>query len=135
MKKENLFKSSGLKSTPIRNEVLSVFFNSEAALSNQDIEAKLDSIDRTTLYRTLKAFEEKGIIHKAIDGTSTPKFALCSHTCTEHIHHDQHVHFHCNYCNNTFCVDEAIIPQVPLPAGFVEEETEMIVKGKCQNCK
>ena len=134
MKIENIFKSSGLRNTPIRNEVLSLFINAESALSNQDIEGQLENVDRITLYRTLKAFEEKGIIHKAIDGTMIPKFALCSHSCTEHFHDDKHVHFHCRYCNNTFCIDEAMIPLVPLPKGFKAEETEMIVKGKCQNC-
>jgi Fur family transcriptional regulator, ferric uptake regulator len=130
-----LLKKHGLKITQMRLDVISVFSGTKHALSSNDIEAKLHGIDRITLYRTIKSFEDKGIIHKAIDGTATPKFALCEDDCTTHHHHDRHVHFHCQKCENTFCLEHVFIPEVELPTGFTLLNTNMIVNGVCEECK
>ncbi len=123
-----------LRITPFRIEVLRMFDKSKHALSAAELELKLKNSDRITLYRTLKSFEEKGIIHKAIDGTNQPKFAVCEAQCQEHSHHDKHVHFHCLTCENTFCIDTVFIPEVKLPQGFQVKNTDMIVSGICEKC-
>ena len=123
-----------LRITPFRVEVLDLFYSAQHALSAADLELKMVNPDRITLYRTLKSFEEKGIIHKAIDGTNQPKFALCVAECHEHNHHDKHVHFHCLKCENTFCIDTVFIPEVTLPQRFRVKQTDMIVSGICEKC-
>ncbi len=132
---ENILKKHGLRITSFRNEVVQLFLDSSHALSNQDIEQSLGNPDRITLYRTLKNFEEKGIIHRAVDGTTTSKYALCESDCSEHKHQDEHVHFYCERCNNTFCVDEVEVPQVQLPEGYVVTATSMVIQGVCKSCK
>ena len=82
-----------LSKTEVRKKVLSLFISSDNALSLQEIESSFEKIDRITLYRTLKTFESKGIIHKAIDGTNHPKYAMCEESCDEHNHNDNHAHF------------------------------------------
>lgn len=129
-----ILKKHKLRVTPFRVDVLDIFFIAEHALSAADLEAKLIDPDRITLYRTLKSFEEKGVIHKAIDGTSNTKFALCEAHCHEHNHKDEHVHFHCLKCENTFCIDSVFIPDVSLPNGFKVTQTDMIVSGVCEKC-
>ncbi|MFZ1456094.1 MAG: transcriptional repressor, partial [Saprospiraceae bacterium] len=79
---EKILKKHHLRHTPFRAEVLQIFANAGKALSSHDIESQLSDADRITLYRTLKSFEEKGIIHKAIDGTITQKYAICEAHCT-----------------------------------------------------
>ncbi|KXK37111.1 MAG: transcriptional repressor [Saprospiraceae bacterium] len=131
---EQILKKHKLRITPIRKEVINLFTDSGHALSSADIEAQMPDADRITLYRTLKSFEEKGIIHKAIDGTATQKYALCEAQCDEHIHHDEHVHFHCENCELTFCMEGVFVPKVQIPAGFNVTQTDMVVKGVCNKC-
>lgn len=133
-KSDNILKSHELRVTPVRSQVLEVFLESDVALSNQDIELEFDNLDRITLYRTLKAFEDKGIIHKAIDGTSVAKYALCDQDCNVHHHHDEHIHFHCNSCGNTFCVDEIKVPEIPTPTGFQITSMNIVMNGTCEKC-
>ncbi|MCZ2100523.1 MAG: transcriptional repressor [Chitinophagales bacterium] len=129
-----ILKDHKLRVTPFRIEVLELFSGAQHALAAADLETLLNNPDRITLYRTLKSFEEKGIIHKAIDGTNQPKFALCEAHCHEHNHHDEHVHFHCIKCENTFCIESVFIPEVSLPQGFRIKQTDMIVSGECEQC-
>ncbi|MBK9565749.1 MAG: transcriptional repressor [Saprospiraceae bacterium] len=117
-----------------RSEVLQIFANAGKALSSHDVEKQLSDADRITLYRTLKSFEEKGIIHKAIDGTITQKYALCDAHCDEDHHHDEHVHFHCEKCENTFCIDQVVVPQIDLPSGFKVKQTNMVARRVCKDC-
>ena len=131
---EKILKKHHLRHTPFRAEVLQIFANAGKALSSHDIELQLSDADRITLYRTLKSFEEKGIIHKAIDGTITQKYAICEAHCTEHHHHDKHVHFHCESCQNTFCIEQVVVPQIDLPSGFKVRQSNMVVSGLCKDC-
>ncbi len=134
-KPEDILKKHGLRITDFRQDVVQLFLDTRHALSNQDIEQSLGNPDRITLYRTLKNFEEKGIIHRAVDGTTTSKYALCESDCTEHKHLDEHVHFYCEQCKNTFCVDEVEVPNVQLPEGYVVINASMIMQGICKSCK
>ena len=53
-----------LSSTESRRKILTLFLNSDDALTHGDIEKEVGSkYDRVTIYRTLQTFEEKGIIH------------------------------------------------------------------------
>ncbi len=130
----SILKTNKLRVTPVRKDLLSMFIESDKALSNQDIEERLQDVDRITLYRTLKAFQEKGIIHRAFDGTDTARYAACSEGCSVHAHNDEHLHFHCSTCDNTFCVDEILIPKLEMPKGFTAHKTNIVVDGICENC-
>ncbi len=129
-----ILKNHNLRITDNRVNLLDIFSSSERALSSHDIEMLLPDSDRVTLYRTLKSFQEKGIIHKAIDGTDTPRYAICVDECTEHNHQDEHVHFRCTKCLHTYCLNEVYVPEVNPPEGFKVSSSHMIVEGRCANC-
>lgn len=129
-----ILNSNKLRKTAVRIQVIEILLNNNRALSSSEIEEKFDYIDRITLYRTLKTFEEKGIIHKAIDGSDIQKYALCNDDCSEHDHHDEHIHFHCEMCHTTMCLDIPVKQEVKLPAGFTGESTHVVVKGHCNEC-
>jgi Fur family ferric uptake transcriptional regulator len=131
---EKILKKHGLRITQTRLDVLGLFLSEEAAVSNQYIEKALDRIDRITLYRTLKSFESKGLIHKAVDGTEVPKYAMCMENCTEENHQHHHVHFHCEKCENTFCIENILIPVIKTPKGYTINSTDVILSGLCDNC-
>ncbi|MFZ1703097.1 MAG: transcriptional repressor [Saprospiraceae bacterium] len=131
---EQILKKHGLRNTPFRTQVLDVFQNNTHALSPSDIEEDLADFDRITLYRTLKSFEEKGIIHKIADHSGVLKYALCESDCNEAHHHDQHVHFHCESCARSFCMDIVTVPKVTIPEGYSVVSRDMLLKGICKEC-
>ena len=114
--------------------VLEFLLRQPAAVSLNDLEASFHRSDRVTLYRTLKTFEEKGLVHSIGDGTGSVKFALCAEGCSPQEHHDLHVHFHCRQCSETYCLPKSRIPEVPLPDRFQTEEVNLMVKGLCATC-
>ncbi len=132
---QQLLEQHGLRKTAVRATVLHLFLSRpETALSSQDIERELGEMDRITLYRTLKTFEEKGLIHEAIDGGTKTKYALCPEACNVHEHHHEHAHFRCNACGKTTCLEEVHTPPVHAPRGFRVEQAHLVLEGKCDQC-
>lgn len=121
--------------TAMRLIVLNYLLKQVNAVSLTDMEMELEKTDRVTLYRSIKTFEEHGLVHRIDDGTGVTKFALCQHACTAEGHHDLHVHFYCNNCGETHCLPKTQIPEVKLPAGYERQETTLLVKGICAACK
>ncbi len=131
---EDLLALHGLRKTAVRLKVLDIFMNARAALSHSDVEESFGPVDRITLYRTLKTFEDKGVIHRAIDGSEKSKYALCQSGCDEHEHYDHHAHFHCNACGKTYCLENVETPAVLVPGGFKVTTMHLIVTGRCEVC-
>jgi Fur family ferric uptake transcriptional regulator len=124
----------GLRATPIRMAALELFLSSPHALTHQLIESRLGAgFDRVTLYRTLKSFEEKGLVHRIADESDTVCYALC-HDCGHARHEDGHVHFKCAGCGHTFCL-ESTIPTVSVPPEYVVDHVQMLVVGTCADCR
>jgi Fur family transcriptional regulator, ferric uptake regulator len=129
-----LLKDFQLRSTPSRQEILHLFLKKEYALSHGDIEKEIsNSLDRVTVYRTLKTFLDKGLIHKVLDDEGSLKYALCNEACTSTAHHHNHVHFKCTRCGQTNCLDVEI-PAVRLPRGYKPFELNLLIQGVCENC-
>jgi Fur family transcriptional regulator, ferric uptake regulator len=132
---KTLLKDFDLRHTSCREEILALFLNKKFALSHADIESGIpDEFDRVTVYRTLKTFLEKGIIHKVLDDAGTTKYALCKDSCQHDEHHHEHVHFKCVECGQTNCLDAVQIPTIKLPEGYNTLETSLLVQGTCQVC-
>ena len=132
---QDVLRRYGLRNTEIRKAVLELFLDAGQALSQQDIDEKLQDSDRVTLYRTLRTFEEKGLIHRAVDGTTTSKYALCQDECTEHHHIDEHAHFHCIQCGVTFCVEGVEFPASPPKIkGARVDQVYLVLEGLCGEC-
>jgi Fur family ferric uptake transcriptional regulator len=132
---KDLLQDQGLSMTNCRKDILNRFVDAGNALSFQDIEgALLNHYDRVTIYRTLKAFAEKGIIHKVLNDTGTVKYALCKQECHNADHNHDHVHFKCIKCEQTNCMDEIKIPQIILPTGYSFLESDLLIRGVCKTC-
>src|SRR5690606_24115315 len=121
-----VLKFANLSVTSSRKKILDLFLTANGALSHADIEQEADEkMDRITIYRTLQAFVQKGIIHIIPTTDNSIRYALCKDECSEGHHHDQHVHFVCNECHTTYCLDQTNVPHVKLPSGFQETQTEV----------
>lgn len=133
---KNILKQNRLSITDSRLNILKLFLKQDSALSHADIEKNIaESFDRVTVYRTLQTFVEKGIIHLIPTKDNSVKYALCKNDCGPGHHHDNHVHFICDECNKTICLDSVDIPLVKLPKGFKPLYSEMVVTGVCGECR
>lgn len=131
---DNKLLNKNVKPTAMRELVLNALLEQNVAISLSDLEKKFNRVDKVTLYRTLKTFEENKLIHSIDDGTGAVKYALCKETCQCHPE-ELHVHFYCLKCQHTFCLTDIPIPSINLPVNFSIENVNMVVKGVCSNCK
>ena len=132
---DEILRRNSLSVTESRKKILNLFMNIPGALAHGDIERKAgEKFDRVTVYRTLQTFVEKGIIHIIPTTDNSVRYALCK-DCTEGHHHDNHVHFICNQCGTTLCLDDVAVPEMKLPKGFSLNEIEVVAKGVCKDCK
>ena len=128
-------KEFNLRHTNGREEVLDLFLNAGRALAHNDVENSLGPAhDRVTIYRTLRTFLDKGLLHKVLDDEGGTKYALCRETCADGHHHHDHIHFKCESCGQTTCLDEVVIPAITLPKGYDRKETNLLIQGVCQGC-
>ena len=71
-----ILQSHKLRITDCRLEIIQEFLEKNIALSHSDLEEKLrQQFDRVTIYRTLKTFLEKDLIHKVLDDSFTYRYA------------------------------------------------------------
>ena len=131
---EQTLKNKGLRPTAMRILIYKYLVEKDAAAALTDIENAFAKADRTTLYRTVKKFEEKSIVHQIDDGTGISKYALCEPGCNCELEQDLQLHFHCNNCDETVCLTEHKIPDINLPDGYVAEDANLVLKGICDKC-
>lgn len=130
---EHKLQNKGVRPTAMRILVLQYLTQLGHTSSLFDLENHFDHADKSTLYRTLKTFEEKGIVHKIDDGSGIIKYGLCSESC-QCILADQHFHFHCEKCGETYCMSGMQIPNLELPSKFILKQSNLVLKGICANC-
>ncbi len=129
-----LLESKGIRPTAMRLMTYKRLAELEVAISLGDLEKDFKVSERSTLFRTMKAFEEKGIVHQIEDGTGVIKYALCEENCECEVGNDLHLHFHCNNCNETVCLTEHKIPYINLPDGYIAENVNLVITGICEKC-
>lgn len=133
--KKSVEKLIAKKISPTAMRILTLDFLLEQsrAVSLSEIENYFFISDRITLYRTLKTFEKKGLIH-SIQENNTTKYALCQENCSEYLHHDNHLHFYCIECKNTICLEQMELNNIKLPSSFKVSEFRFFAKGICDKC-
>lgn len=124
-----------VKVTAVRELVLNVFLQKNYALTLADIETDLPWSDKVTLFRTLKTFEKKGVIHQVNDGSTAIKYALCLDECEDAMHFDVHPHFHCTKCGKTICLEKQEINIDNIPNDIIVNNYSLILNGLCSDCK
>ena len=93
----------------------------------------METVDKSTLFRTISLFHRKMLIHSIDDGSGSVKYSVCRRNCTCSLS-DLHVHFSCTKCKKTFCMESIPIPEVQLPDGFLPENINFVLKGLCRHC-
>lgn len=132
---EDLLKNAGLKITSSRLEILSIILGSDQALSYQQIASKMATKhDKVTVYRSLKTFTDKQLVHEVKTEDAPSKYSGCLSECSHDKHHDSHVHFTCKICNKTTCLYDVKMPTFNFENGYEADEVILNIKGKCKEC-
>lgn len=127
-------KQKNIKPTAMRELVYEVLSKQKKALSLIEIEQQFENVDRSTIFRTLRTFQDNLLIHSVDDGTGSVRYALCDEDCSCSLD-DLHVHFLCIKCRQTHCMRNIPIPIINLPEGFSFDSANFVIKGTCSNCR
>ena len=129
---ERILNEHGIKPTANRLLVLKALAESNRPVTMAELEDTIDTIDKSGIFRTLTLFNENHLLHQIDDGCEGVRYELC------HAHgdvdDDRHVHFHCEVCHRTFCLEDIPVPAVALPNGFQPETVNYMIKGVCPQC-
>ncbi|MDR1653258.1 MAG: transcriptional repressor [Prevotellaceae bacterium] len=132
-KTEEVFRQRDISPTAIRLLVARAMYEFEHAFTLANLEDKLDTVDKSTLSRTINLFHAKHLIHSIDDGSGSIKYSVCSDNCMCEIA-DLHPHFFCTKCRQTTCMDNSHIPQVELPENYHLSSVNFVLKGVCAQC-
>lgn len=124
-----------LRITPCRVFVLNEFLKKDSiSYSELDLEKKSKGhYDRVTIYRTLKTFIDQDILHPIFENENHVKYAFCKDQELEK-HNHEHVHFKCNACGITQCLENVKPGEFALPKGYLKTEVNYLIIGKCDKC-
>lgn len=131
---EQLLNGKGVKPTSNRILVVRELMKASRPISLADLESSLGfSVDKASIFRTLELFAEKEVVHVIEDGSRSLKYELCGGT-KSHSMEDQHVHFYCEKCKETYCFRTLNVPLVDVPQGFERHSVNYMIKGICPKC-
>ena len=124
----------GVKPTANRIVIARTLAAAGRPMSMTELETELETIDKSNVFRTLQAFREAHLVHVLDDTGYGVRYELC------HRHHDNedddlHVHFYCESCHRTFCLEDTPIPLVCIPEGFDVQTVNYLIKGICPDCR
>lgn len=123
----------GVKPTAMRLLVMRELMHALRPLSLRELEDRMPTAERSTIFRTLTLLLDHHLVHSIEDGSGALRYEACE-SDDHHTHDDQHTHFYCEQCHRTFCFRETKIPQVTLPDGFQMSSINYMLKGLCPDC-
>lgn len=130
---DNILKNKNLNVTEIRRHIISLLQKPGTALTQKELEEGLEkslkTVDRVTLYRTIKTLSEKNIIHPITIDANTVKYKLIGE-----FKKGDHPHFLCCKCNKIVCMPQLEINKGMLPSGFSISSSQVVIEGTCPKC-
>lgn len=126
--------SKGIRPTANRILVMKTLMGEQNPQSLSNLERKMVSMDKSSIFRTLTLFLEHDVVHAFEDGRGVLCYELCEDkgACD---HHDGHIHFYCESCQRSFCMEDIHIPSFELPEGFYPHSISFVIKGECPDCR
>ncbi len=126
--------SKGIRPTANRILVMKTLMGEQNPQSLSNLERKMVSMDKSSIFRTLTLFLEYDVVHAFEDGRGVLCYELCEEkgACD---HHDGHIHFYCESCQRSFCMEDIHIPSFELPEGFYPHSISFVIKGECPDCR
>lgn len=131
---ETRLQSKGIKPTANRLLVYRALHCASRPLTLADMEELLATVDKSSIFRVLTLFLEHDAVHAFEDGRGVLNYELCTSDGACNMA-DGHLHFYCESCRHSFCLDTIKMPQLTLPEGFTPHSLSFVVKGECPNCR
>lgn len=129
-----MLSAKGVKPTANRVLVMRELMKASHPVSLADLESALQfTMDKSSIFRALEVFAQNDAVHVIEDGSRSVKYELC-HSGGEHSISDQHAHFYCERCGETYCIKSAKVPVIDMPAGFAPHSINYMIKGICPEC-
>lgn len=124
----------GIRPTANRILVLKALAGASTPLSLSNLEREMVSMDKSSIFRVLTLFLEHDVVHAFEDGRGILNYELCEEDgkCD---HHDGHIHFYCESCQRSFCMEDIHIPSFELPEGYYPHSVSFVIKGECPLCR
>ncbi len=129
-----LLEQHDIRPTANRIVVVKALAAARRPLALTELEQKIQTVDKSGISRALSLFREHHLVHVLEDSSYTVRYELC-HSHHADVDDDQHVHFYCEQCQRTFCLDGIPVPEVPLPDGYHVYGANYILKGICPDCR
>ncbi len=124
----------GMRPTAARILILQKLSEQTNPVSLFELEAELGTLDKSTISRSLAVMLEHHAIHAFEDGSGSMKYEICRNKADRCLIGDRHIHFFCEACHRTSCIDNIKIPVVDLPDGYIMDSINYTVKGICPSC-
>lgn len=128
-----LLERHGVRVTPNRVLVAMALADEKRPLSMAELEERLETVDKSGIFRTLELFKDHHLVHAIEGGSEGTRYELCLSEDDEN-DDDVHVHFYCEKCHKTFCLKDMPIPKVPLPNGYEATGSSYVLRGICPEC-
>ncbi|MBG6132703.1 Fur family ferric uptake transcriptional regulator [Aquimarina sp. EL_43] len=120
------------RNTQKQDFVIDILTNAKHTMSVEAIlKAMPIKVNKTTVYRILERFAEKGKVHFVTGEDGKAYYALCNDCNIKHEMHN-HIHFQCKSCKKVTCLPYEI--DVPELKNFEIQETQFLMIGICDMC-
>ncbi|PID94674.1 MAG: transcriptional repressor [Bacteroidales bacterium] len=130
---DDILEQHNIKPTAVRVLIYREIQKINRVFSLSSLEDILKTVDKSTIFRTLTLFQQNHLIHTIDDGSGSVKYSMCGNNCCLNID-ELHPHFHCEQCQNTFCLTSLKIPPVSLPNRYHLSSINFVLKGICPAC-
>ena len=126
--------AKGIKPTANRILVMKALKSDSHPQSLSMLERKMVTMDKSSIFRVLTLFLEHDVVHAFEDGRGILNYEICEEdgACD---HHAGHIHFYCESCQRSFCMEDIHIPSFQLPEGFFPHSVSFVIKGECPECR
>ncbi len=131
---ERILNEGGVRPTAMRLLVYEELSRTGRPLSLREMEERMPTAERSTIFRTLTLLLQHHLVHAIEDGSGALRYETCEGEgeCTPD---DQHIHFYCERCQRTFCLRQTPVPAVTLPDGFRPTTYNYMIHGLCPECR
>lgn len=126
-----VLKSQGHSITSARRQVIEALWGKEPQTTKQLTDSLSGKIDRASLYRTLKLFEQLGLTQRVYIGW---KYSIELSDLLAHHHH----HIYCMKCGKIQSLQEEtieeLINKLAEQQGMVAKKHQLEIQGYCLDC-
>lgn len=125
----NLLKDHGIRPSRQRVLIFQDLYNHKDFPTAEDIYLRLKteirSLSKTTVYNTMKLYEEHGLVRFIPTDRNENKYTLIE---------EDVAYFYCYKCENVQSVKLKVNPEMEYDPNFEIEDTVVIFKGICKDC-